>query len=277
MKTILTSKQILEFQNSIYNFYKKNQRQFIWRDDITAYKILISEVMLQQTQTSRVIAKFEQWLKIFPDFTTLAQASNLDILTAWQGLGYNRRGLALGTIAQKVIRDHQGILPCDVQILQTFPAIGPNTAGSICAFAFNHPTIFIETNIRTVFTYHFFKEQNNVSDKQLLPYIQATLDHNNAREWYYALMDYGVFLKKQLPAINAKSKHYAKQSQFLGSKRQVRGLLIKILTQVSIIDIQTMIEMVEFELPTNQHNIEKIIQLLVDEKIIRQEGQLLSL
>lgn len=273
----LHADQIDQFQKIIYNFYADNQRAFIWRQEITPYKILVSEVMLQQTQTARVVPKFENWLKIFPDFTTLAQASNHDILSAWQGLGYNRRGLALGKIAQTVMNEHNGQLPNDPAILQTFPAIGPNTAGSICAFAFNNPIVFIETNIRTVYTHTFFSGQSEITDKQLLPLITQTIDHKNAREWYYALMDYGVHLKQKLPRINAASKHYTRQSQFIGSKRQIRGAIIKLLTQLKQVEYGQLIELLEFQLPENNHNHDQIIQNLIAENIIYNNCDILSL
>lgn len=276
MKT-LSIDQIEQFQKLIYDFYAQHKRDFIWREEVTPYKILISEVMLQQTQTARVVPKFENWLTQFPDFATLAQASNHDVLSAWQGLGYNRRGLALKKIAEIVISHHDGQLPSDPITLQTFPAIGPNTAGSICAFAFNMPIVFIETNIRTVYTHSFFEGQSEITDKQLLPLIEQTIDTNNAREWYYALMDYGVHLKSQLPKINSASKHYAKQSRFEGSKRQVRGAVIKILTQLKVVDYETLLELLIFELPENKQDHNQIIKSLVDEKIIYNHHNLLSL
>ena len=273
----LKNDQIVQFQKLIYDFYTLNKRDFIWREEITPYRILVSEIMLQQTQTTRVIPKFENWLIQFPDFSSLAQASNHDVLTAWQGLGYNRRGLALAKIAQIVITEHDGKLPNDPTILQTFPAIGPNTAGSICAFAFNNPIVFIETNIRTIYTDTFFKGQSEISDKQLLPLIAQTIDRNNAREWYYALMDYGVHLKQNLPLINAASKHYTRQSKFIGSKRQVRGTIIKILTQLKHVEHEMLLELVSFELPENKHNIDQIVQNLIDEKTVYKNNNIISL
>ncbi len=273
----LNADQIAQFQKLIYDFYNHNKRDFIWRQEITPYKILVSEIMLQQTQTARVVPKFENWLLQFPDFASLAQASNHDVLSAWQGLGYNRRGLAIAKIAQIVIAEHDGQLPNDPVILQTFPAVGPNTAGSICAFAFNNPITFIETNIRTVYTESFFKGMSEISDKQLLPLIAQTIDINNARQWYYALMDYGVHLKQKLPRINAASKHYTRQSKFIGSKRQVRGIIIKILTQLKQIEHETLLELLIFELPDNKHNHEQIIQDLVDEKTMYKNNGIISL
>jgi len=273
----LTLDQITQFQSQVYSFYIANRREFVWRQNITPYKIVISEVMLQQTQTARVVPKFEDWLQKFPDFAALAQASNHDVLTAWQGLGYNRRGLALLKIAQIVMTEHGSQLPNDPVVLQTFPAIGSNTAGSICAFAFNNPIVFIETNIRTVYTHTFFLGQSEISDKQLLPLIAQTVDQANAREWYYALMDYGVYLKQNLPKINAASKHYVRQSKFEGSKRQVRGAIIKILTQLKQIDQDRLVELLDFELPENKHDRYKVIQDLIDEKTIHNHNDILSL
>lgn len=273
----LTLDQVSQFQSLIYDYYAANRRDFIWRQNVTPYKIVISEVMLQQTQTARVVPKFENWLQKFPDFLTLAQASTHDVLTAWQGLGYNRRGLALLKIAQIVVDEYNGQLPNDPVVLQTFPAIGPNTAGSICAFAFNNPIMFIETNIRTVYTHTFFQGQSQITDKQLLPLITQTIDQKNPRDWYYALMDYGVHLKQNLPRINAASKHYTKQSKFEGSKRQVRGAIIKILTELKQVDQATLVELLDFQLPENKHDRYKIIQDLIDEKVIYNQRGVISL
>lgn len=273
----LTSDQIAQFHKLIYDFYQTNRRYFPWRNDISAYKIFVSEIMLQQTQTARVVPKFEQWIEKFPDFAALAQASNHEILSAWQGLGYNRRGLALGKIAQIITQDFAGNPPQQPEILLNFPAIGPNTAGSICAFAFNHPTIFIETNIRTVFTHTFFPKQDNIDDKQLLPLIKQTIDHVSPRDWYYALMDYGVYLKQKLPRINAASKHYTRQTKFIGSKRQIRGAIIKILTELHRIDQDELIEILNFQYPENPHDRTTILQNLIAEQLIFSTENILHL
>lgn len=273
----LTKKEILEFKQQIYQFYKSNKRTFAWRDDITPYKIVVSEIMLQQTQTSRVIPKFYAWIERFPNFTSLAKASNQEVLQYWQGLGYNRRGLALLNIAQTVCAQFNNQLPQCPKTLQTFPAIGPNTAGSINAFAFNNPIVFIETNIRTVFTHHFFPQQANIDDKQLLPLIEQTLDRKDPRNWYYALMDYGVHLKKKLPRINAASKHYTRQSKFEGSKRQIRGIVIKILTEQHTLHQQELLDIIAFQLPHNTNDPLKILETMKKEKIIFYKNDLFSL
>lgn len=216
------------------DYYAQHKRDFSWRKNINPYRIVVSEIMLQQTQTDRVKDKFEQWMVRFPDFNMLAQASVRDVIVAWSGLGYNRRALALYELAGRIQRECNGQLPNDPAQLVMFKGIGPNTAGSICAFAFNMPTVFIETNIRAVYIHHFFSSQFHdpgvkISDKQLLPLIQQTLDRENPREWYYALMDYGVKLKKEHKNPNRKSKHHTVQSRFEGSERQIRGEILKAL------------------------------------------------
>lgn len=274
---MISTLKVIQFQQKIYDFYTQNKRDFSWREDITPYRIVVSEIMLQQTQTARVKEKFENWIRIFPDFQTLAKAPQALVLKHWQGLGYNRRGVALHTISKLVMDNHNGILPANIATLQTFPSIGPNTAGSIAAFAFNMPTIFIETNIRTVFTCEFFTGKTEISDKELIPYIQATLDTKNPRDWYYALMDYGVHLKKLLPRINSASKHYAKQSTFKGSKRQIRGHIIKILTQFHQLSYQDIIMITKEALPLNPYSIQTVIQDLLSEKLIYQKNEIIHL
>ncbi len=226
---VLSEKNIKKFQSFVWNFYKKFGRNFEWRESITPYRIVVSEIMLQQTQTSRVIPKFLAFIDKFSTFSELAYAEQAEVLKLWQGLGYNRRALALHSIAKKVVTEFNGILPDNPDTLETFPGIGKATAASICAFAFNRSTIFIETNIRAVFTHYFFQDQDFVADKDLMPLIGATVDKKDPRQWYYALMDIGVILKKIYPNLGKKNKHYTKQSKFIGSNRQIRGALIKLL------------------------------------------------
>lgn len=227
----LTSKQISQFHQTVYDHYLKNGRHTLpWRHTTDPYKILVSEVMLQQTQVDRVILKYKEFIKRFPNFKTLAAAPTSAVLTLWSGLGYNRRALYLHRTAKTVALGMGGVFPHlpTVSELVQLPGIGPNTAGAILAYAFNAPVVFIETNIRSVFIHHFFKSQS-VSDAQLLPLIQQTLDTKNPRLWYWALMDYGVFLKKQFKNPSRRSAHHTKQSKFEGSNRQMRGAVLKAL------------------------------------------------
>ncbi len=226
----LSDKEIKDFQHHIWTFYENHGRLFPWRYVDDPYKVVISEVMLQQTQTYRVLPKYEIFITTFPSFSFLAHATLRDVLSCWQGLGYNRRGKYLHELAGQVMSTFNGVLPTSPEQLRMLPGIGPATAASIAAFAFNIPTIFIETNIRTVFIAHFFSGLENVHDKQLLPLVVQTVDTTNPRSWYYALMDYGVMLKKSMVNPSRKSAHYTRQSKFQGSDRQIRGKVIRLLT-----------------------------------------------
>ena len=224
------------FKKTVWNFYKKNKREFPWRTNCDPYWVLISEIMLQQTQVSRALIKFPEFIESFPTLTSLACATTTQILNAWQGLGYNRRALYLKQIAKIICTQHDGCIPKDSAKLNQFPGIGPNTAGSIIAFAYNIPIPFIETNIRTVFLHHFFHGKKNISDAMLMPLITKTLDKKNPREWYWALMDYGSYLKKQFKNPSRGSRHHIKQKKFEGSLRQIRGLIIKIILKNGALD-----------------------------------------
>lgn len=224
----MDASQIKKFREIITSSYHKNGRHNLpWRETRDPYKILISEVMLQQTQVSRVLKKYPEFIKAFPTPNVLAKAPLKRILSVWQGMGYNRRAIALKGIADAVMRECGRAIPDDPALLEKFPGIGKNTAGAIVAFAFNKPAVFIETNIRRVFIHHFFPRLQNISDKKLLPLIEETLDKKNPREWYWALMDYGAALPKHVKNPNRRSRHYAKQRPFKGSNREVRGLILK--------------------------------------------------
>jgi len=200
-----------------------------WREDHNPYWVVVSEVMLQQTQVSRVMEKFPEFVGRFNSFEILAQASPAEVITAWQGLGYNRRALNLHKLAKMVVEEYGGELPSDPSELVKLPGIGPGTAGSIAAFAFDAPVVFIETNIRRVFIHHFFEDREGVDDKELMPLIEDALDKEHPREWYYALMDYGTHLAKTVPNPNRRSKHHTRQSKFEGSDRQIRGAILRAL------------------------------------------------
>lgn len=261
---------ITEFKEFIWDFYHQNKRDFAWRNIDNPYYIVISEIMLQQTQTHRVITKYEKFITAFPTIESLAAASLRDVLQVWQGLGYYRRARFLHQLAQKVVAEHGGILPRDPRILQTFPGIGPNTAGSICAFAFNQPTIFIETNIRTVFIDSFFREKETVSDKEILSLVAETVDQENPREWYYALMDYGVFLKSRKANPSRKSAHYTKQSKFEGSDRQIRAKILKFIVEKEDISHQDVL----LHVAQDVVRVEKIIDQLLIENFIKKTNNI---
>jgi A/G-specific adenine glycosylase len=227
----LSSSAIRLFRQKIYRYYHRHGRTLPWRETLNPYRILVSEIMLQQTQVERVLQKYPQFIAAFPDFKTLAKAPLRKILQVWQGMGYNRRALFLKKIAEVVVEKFNGRLPKTIEELMRLPGIGKNTAASVLAFAFNKPVAFIETNIRSVFIHFFFQDRNDVNDREILPLVEKTMDSKNSREWYNALMDYGVMLKKNHLNPSRKSAHHQKQEKFEGSNRQVRGMLIKVITE----------------------------------------------
>lgn len=270
---VLEQSVIKNFQTTIGNYFNQQGRIFDWRQTTNPYHIVTSEIMLQQTQTYRVAEKYPAFIARFPDFIQLAQAPLRDVLFCWQGLGYNRRALALQASAQKVVTEYKGILPDDPEILITFPGIGKATAASICAFAFNKPTIFIETNIRSVFIHFFFQHKECVTDQELYPLVAQTLDRSNPRQWYYALMDYGVMLKKTQKNPSRKSAHHNQQSTFEGSDRQIRGRILKELTIHPALSYDQLIEIIQRE----PHRIEKMLFDLAKEGFIKNRHNLFML
>jgi A/G-specific adenine glycosylase len=227
----LSFQQIRRFRREIYDYYKRNGRKLPWRNTRNPYHILLSELMLQQTQVARVIEKYKQFLRRFFTIESLASASLHAVLETWQGLGYNRRALALKKMAAIIVDDYGGKIPRDIETLKALPGVGAATAGAVCAFAFNKPAVFVETNIRSVFIHYFFHDRDGVKDNEILPLVAQTLDAKRPRQWYYALMDYGVALKERHTNPSRKSAHYTIQSPFEGSLRQVRGKILRALVR----------------------------------------------
>jgi A/G-specific adenine glycosylase len=205
-------------------------RTMPWREDTRPYYVLVSELMLQQTQVDRVIPKFEAFIERFPDVASLATAPLADVLTLWSGLGYNRRAKFLHESAKKIMSEFQGNFPETKAELLLLPGVGEGTSGAILAYAFNQPIVFIETNVRTVYFHHFFTEGEKVSDVELAVLVEETLDYEHPREFYWALMDYGTWLKKNGAGRITQSKHYKRQSALKGSVREIRGQIVHRLT-----------------------------------------------
>jgi A/G-specific adenine glycosylase len=220
---------IKKFRDIIYGYYRKHKRDFPWRRTDDPYHILVSEIMLQQTQTARVAEKYVEFINAFPTAQALAAASLRDVMAVWRGMGYNRRARYLHELAGRVVKSLGGAIPEEPDRLALLPGIGKATAASICAFAFNRPVVFIETNIRAVFIHFFFYSRKSVSDRDILPLAEEALDRNEPRLWYSALMDYGAMLKKRNPNPSRKSAHHQKQKPFKGSRRQLRGLVLRTL------------------------------------------------
>lgn len=276
------SKNIEEYKRVIWNYYQSHKRAMPWRPPqlplqkngtLDAYAIFISEVMLQQTQVSRVMTKYPLFIQAFPSFEKLANAPLSDVLLIWQGMGYNRRAKFLKSSAEMVISTFDGTLPDEASLLEQLPGIGPATARSIVTFTYNKPELFIETNIRRVMIYHFFPDSEGVDDRDIIPYIDQIIDKKNPREWYYALMDYGTWLAKGVINPNRKSKHYTKQSKFEGSNRQIRGEILRLVLSNGTIQKDSFSEFFSFD----QKRIYAILDELVGEQMIFQKNDTYSI
>lgn len=216
------------FQELVWDRAQKLYREMPWRDDPSFYYVLVSELMLQQTQVSRVLVKFDEFMQTFPTIEDLARAPLADVLRVWQGLGYNRRAKFLHEAAKYVVQHGQ---PTTLDELVKLPGVGRNTAGALMNYVYEVPVAFIETNIRTVYFNHFFENTEAIGDRELQGLVEATMDHEHPREWFYALMDYGAWLKSQGVAMLVYSRHYRKQSPLKGSVREVRGQIIARLSE----------------------------------------------
>ncbi|MEJ0072891.1 MAG: A/G-specific adenine glycosylase [Candidatus Saccharibacteria bacterium] len=289
------------FLETLWEYYGAHGRHDLpWRQPepdgrFDAYKVMVSELMLQQTQVPRVMPKYAAFLERFPTVHALASADLGDVLRTWQGLGYNRRAKFLWQAAQMI--DNMSHFPDTLEELVKLPGIGHNTAGAIMAYAYDQPAVFVETNVRTVYIHHFLHDRDDVTDKEILNLLQQTifegegkeqpetlalpkpgamrktvgLSHvEQPREFYWALMDYGSYLKTQVGNPNKASKHYAKQSQFQGSRRQVRGQVLRALGEQPM-------ELAALQALITDERLESVLNDLVQEGLIRLKGSSYSL
>jgi len=225
------SNEVAAFRRVVWHHAGRYGRYTLpWRGaHTTAYHVLVSEAMLQQTQVDRVVPYYRAFIGQFPNVRTLAEAPLSSVLVAWQGLGYNRRAKRLHEAAQRILKDHGGRVPKDITTLETLPGIGPYTARATAAFAYNTDTIFVETNIRTAIIYHFCAHRKKVCDADIKELLVKALPQGRAKEWYAALMDYGAHLKRSGVRVNTRVSGYAKQKPFSGSDREARGTILKVL------------------------------------------------
>lgn len=261
-----------KFRSIIYGYFRKHGRNFPWRETDDPYHILVSEIMLQQTQTGRVAEKFVEFINAFPTVRALAAAPLRDVMAVWQGMGYNRRARYLHELAVRLVGSHGGAVPDSPEELSKLPGIGRATAASICAFAFNRPVVFIETNIRAVFIHFFFPEGAAVSDRDILPLAEAALDRKHPHRWYSALMDYGAMLKKRHPNPSRKSAHHKKQKPFAGSRRELRGDALRAILSNSGITLKRLSSMIG----RPEGEVASVVEELAREGLVRKERGRLS-
>lgn len=231
------AEEIEAFRALVWEMGRAHWRELPWRGLDDDYAVLVSEVMLQQTQVSRVDGYWQRFLGLFPTIDALAAADTALVLETWQGLGYNRRALLLKRCAEECSENHGGRLPHTYDALVALPGIGPTTAAGVMAFARNEPCVYLETNVRSVFLHHFFPEAQKVPDKALVPIVAQSCPEADVRGWYYALLDYGAHLKATVPNPSRRSSSYARQSTFEGSRRQKRAAIVRLVLGMPGIEV----------------------------------------
>lgn len=228
------SSALASFRALVLRRGRELYRDLPWRRTRDPYEIWLSEVMLQQTQVTRVDGRWQHWLERFPTIDALASAQTADVLDEWQGMGYNRRALALLNAA-RIVADGGGDMPVEARDLEALPGIGPATAAGIRAFAYDLPGVYLETNVRTVLLHELYSGAVQVPDRELVPLVEATCPKDasdptdDPRTWYYALLDYGAFLKRTVPNPSRRSRAHVRQSRFEGSHRQKRAMVVRAL------------------------------------------------
>ncbi len=262
----ISALRIERFRNTVWEYYRKARRRLPWRQTTNPYHILVSEVMLQQTQVERVAEKYEAFINAFPDFPSLRRAPLHRVLSIWQGLGYNRRAIALKRIAEEVMRRYRGTVPSSVEELIALPGIGKATASAIVAFAYNQPSVFVETNIRRVIGHFFFPRREHVTEQELLAVVEKTLDRSDPRQWYYALMDYGAMLKRTHP--NRVNVHRRRQPRFEGSRRQLRGVVLRTVLHQAGLTESALIEHIGKE----PRQVREVLRQLKNEGFLKKRG-----
>ncbi len=248
------------FQQKVMDWWSKNARDLPWRNNPGPYEVLVSEVMLQQTQVNRVIPKYLEFLREFPTVEALASSETKRLLTVWSGLGYNRRAVWLREAAREIVA--RGGFPQEVKDLRELKGIGPYASRSILIFAFNKDLAAVDTNIRRVLIASGFANES-MTHKEVQAVADALLLRGRSSDWHNALMDYGSeVLTANTTGIAPKSR----QPKFKQSTRQVRGIIVRVLTQNNSMSLRQLLSQLDFE--CNERDIQPILDQMVAEKLI---------
>ena len=265
------------FSDLILSYYRQYGRDLPWRRTTDPYSILVSEFMLQQTQVERVAPKYSLFIEQFKTIDCLASAPLSAVLSAWSGLGYNRRAINLQKTAIILRDEYNSLVPEDPAVLERLPGIGKATASAICAYAFNLPVVYIETNIRRIFIHYFFQDRDDIHDAEILPVIRDALYLDNPGEWYSALMDYGTNLNKRLTNPNKRSRHYTRQAPFAGSDREIRGSALRLLLERKEIEKSALISALTVTKNREKGRIERVLTDLEKEGFVREDAGFYSI
>jgi len=278
----------------VLQWYSQNKRNLPWRRTVSPYRILVSEVMLQQTQVDRVISKYRDFLRQFPSIKKLATASAGDVITAWQGLGYNRRALYLQKTATTLRKEYGGRFPQDLASLKQLPGIGDYTARALLSFAFDKPVAMLDTNHRKFYS-RLFHQDGVSSDLDLLEKTQELLEEilvtptlfcdgkSMVYHWNQALMDFGaLFLVRGADLSKCPIRDFsAHVPEFLGEKkkkntipfrqtdRYYRGRIVDLLRKKKSMKTRDMAQMFA-DMPKSRQ--QSIIQGLIRDGLIKKVG-----
>ncbi|MHA1924744.1 MAG: Fe-S cluster assembly protein HesB [Candidatus Thorarchaeota archaeon] len=265
MAAEIDSASIEEFQSSLMTWWEKNARVLPWRNNPSPYNVLVSEVMLQQTQVIRVIPKYLKFLETFPNIESLAEADTKRLLQVWSGLGYNRRAIWLRDAAREIVR--RGEFPQTAEELCTLKGIGLYTSRSILIFAFNRDMAAIDTNIRRVLIASGFADEKT-SNRQLQSVADRLLLEGRSSDWHNALMDYG---SEVLTSSTTGISPISSQPKFAGSNRQLRGAIIRHLTCTDALDIERLVLSLKEE-GIDSSTVESVLEQLISEGFVERTG-----
>lgn len=259
----IAQNKINNFHSKLFSWFSENKKDYPWRKTTDPYHIMVSEFMLQQTQTSRVVPKYLSFLDKFPTLESLANADNRDVLELWSGLGYNRRAIWLKEASQKILS--LGSFPKDPKELKKIKGIGDYTSRAIIIFAYNENIATVDTNIRRIFIVEGFATEET-KQKELFEVAEQLLPKNNSREYHSALMDYGNVI---LTSAKTKIKPKTVQGKFEGSDRQYRGRIIKYLTSHLIATKEEILK----NCSVPEERIDSILSKLVKDRLIKKEKE----
>lgn len=233
-----------DFQQFIFHWWKENRRDLPWRKTRNPYHILVSEVMLQQTQVARVLPKYKEFLQAFPTVPDLAAASPASVLRMWKGMGYNRRALYLQKTAQAIVSDHKGKFPQDEKKLLALPGIGKYTARAILVFGFKKDVSMVDTNVRQIIT-HFFYSGIPQKEKIIDETAERLVPIGKSWEWHQALMDFGALELKNLKPRSPVSPISPRKSSvpFRQTNRFFRG---RVMDMLRVGDMKELVLITEF-------------------------------
>jgi len=223
---VLAAATVVELQGRLLGWYSANGRDLPWRHTRDPYAVLVSEIMLQQTQVSRVIPKYQAWLQAYPRLEDLAAAPLDAVLRSWQGLGYNTRARRLRDCAAAAVRTASGsdaALPRSLPELLRLPGLGPYTARALLVFAHDQDVAAVDTNVRRVLT-HELGLSHDLGATDLQALAEAVLPRGRSRDWHNALMDYGALV---LTARASGAPAGRSQDVFVGSRRWQRSRLLQ--------------------------------------------------